>query len=199
MRLMICVLAALLTLLPITGAEAGDFGVGLRAGPSFYTQDLNSDPGFFPVEGDTGPILSFQGFYRADQWWTVGLALEYETHGAAIVGFDVGDVDTVTVLPYVEVRPWNGTVVPYAIAGLGGNFNSFRESDECGPPCALDVDDTLAVRVGGGVDYFVTNALALNAELGWKLNSGEAEDSIGDTFDVELNTLSVLFGGRLLF
>lgn len=203
MRFMTLVLSALLALLPIAGAQAGDFGVGLRAGPSFYTQDINEREALgVPIEGDTGLLLSFQGFYRADQWWTVGLALEYETHGVTILDLEAGDVDTVTVLPYIEVRPWNGTLVPYAIAGIGGNFNSFNESDLCTAlvgDCAVETDDTFAVRVGAGADYFIASNVSLNAELGWKLNSGDMEDSAGNTADMNLSAFSVLFGGRLLF
>lgn len=40
-----------------------------------------------------------------------------------------------------------------------------------GSLCEISPKNTVAVKLGGGLDYFVTPHLALNAEMGWKWNA----------------------------
>ncbi len=41
--------------------------------------------------------------------------------------------------------------------------------------------NTFAFRGGAGVDFFVTDPLAVNAEAAWKSNSGDGEITVGGT------------------
>lgn len=94
-----------------------------------------------------------------------------------------GTVNTISLFPAtVEFRPWQaGSVVPYVTTGIGVNVNT------------KDVDDTFAWRLGGGVDYPLTElipsappGLMLNVETAWKRNQPGAE----------LSSMGLLFGVR---
>jgi Outer membrane protein beta-barrel domain len=157
-----------------TGDE-GRFTAGFRLGPSFTTQDGGVST--------AGPALNFQGLYGLNQWLRVGMMLEWERHG--LDGRD-GSVNTVSILPAtLEFRPgrW-GSFVPYLTTGIGVNVNT------------KDIDNTFAWRLGGGVDYALSNVMSnaprglmLNVETAWKRNQPGAE----------LSTMGLLFGVRHTF
>ncbi|HSA86502.1 MAG TPA: hypothetical protein VLE46_09995 [Nitrospira sp.] len=82
----------------------------------------------------------------------------------------------------LKFRPGHiGPFVPYLTTGIGVNVNT------------KDIDDTFAWRLGGGVDYPLTQlvstapkGLTLNVETAWKQNQPGAE----------LSTIGLLFGVR---
>lgn len=157
-------------------AEEGKFTGGFRVGPSFTTQDSGVST--------VGPLVNFQGLYGLNRWFRVGMMLEWERHG---VDVGSGGVNTVSILPaYLEFRPGHfGPFVPYLATGIGVNVNTH------------DVSDSFAWRVGGGVDYALTNLMAgapkglmLNMETAWKRNHPSGGDG---------STIGLLFGVRHTF
>lgn len=153
-------------------AEKGRITAGFRVGPNFTTQDGGVST--------VGPSLNFQGMYGLNQWFRAGMMLEWERHG--LDGQD-GTLNTISILPAVlEFRPGHiGPFVPYLTTGIGVNVNT------------KDVDNTFAWRVGGGIDYPLTQLIAsapkglmLNVETAWKRNRPDAE----------LSTIGLLFGVR---
>ncbi len=156
-------------------AEEGRFIAGFRVGPSFTTQDGGVST--------AGPALNFQGMYGLNRWMRAGMMLEWEQHG--LDGRD-GSVNTISIFPVtLEFRPGHiGPFVPYLTTGIGVNVNT------------KDIDDTFAWRLGGGVDYPLTQlvstapkGLMLNVETAWKRNQPGAE----------LSTMGLLFGVRHTF
>lgn len=85
----------------------------------------------------------------------------------------------------LEYRPGHfGNFIPYFTTGLGVNINT------------KDVQDTFAWRIGGGLDYALTNlvqgapkGLMLNMEAAWKRNHHERDGS----------TMGLIFGVRHTF
>ncbi|MFZ1818521.1 MAG: outer membrane beta-barrel protein, partial [Nitrospira sp.] len=157
-------------------AEEGKFTAGFRVGPSFTTQSAGVST--------AGPALNFQGMYGLNKWFRLGMMLEWESHG--IDGPRSGSVDTITLLPVnLEYRPGHfGNFIPYFTTGLGVNINT------------KDVKDTFAWRIGGGIDYALTNlvqgapkGLMLNMEAAWKRNHPDSDGS----------TMGLLFGVRHTF
>jgi hypothetical protein len=112
-------------------------------------------------------------------------------------------------MPFYEIRAPNwGKFSPYQVLGFGININSFDEDQAfCvatyGSACEFDPVNTVALKVGGGFDYFITPFLAFNTEIGWKFNSGEASVQAGGTTvafeDYDANVFSILFGIRKYF
>lgn len=157
-------------------AEEGKFTAGFRVGPSFTTQNSGVST--------VGPLVNFQGLYGLNRWFRVGMMLEWERHG---VDVGSGGVNTVSILPaYLEFRPGHfGPFVPYLATGIGVNVNTH------------DVSNSFAWRVGGGVDYALTNlmvgapkGLMLNMETAWKRNHPSGGDG---------STIGLLFGVRHTF
>lgn len=156
-------------------AEEGKITAGFRVGPSFATQDSGVST--------VGPLINFQGMYDINRWFRIGMILEWQRHG---VDVGSGGVNTVSILPVnLEYRPgYFGPFVPYVTTGIGVNVNTH------------DVSDSFAWRVGGGIDYALTNlvssapkGLMLNVETAWKRNH-----AAGD-----LSTMGLLFGVRHTF
>lgn len=156
-------------------AEEGRFTAGFRVGPSFTTQSSGVST--------VGPLVNFQGMYDLNRWFRVGAILEWERHG---VDVGSGGVNTISILPVnLEYRPGHfGPLVPYVTTGIGVNINTH------------DVSDTFAWRVGGGIDYALSNLMAgapkglmLNVETAWKRNHPTTDAS----------TIGLLFGVRHTF
>ena len=157
-------------------AEEGKITGGFRVGPSFTTQSSGVST--------VGPLVNFQGMYGLNKWFRVGMMVEWERHG---VDAGSGAVNTVSILPLnLEYRPGHfGPFVPYVTTGIGVNINT------------RDVSDTVAWRVGGGIDYALSNLMAgapkglmLNMETAWKRNSPGGSDA---------STIGLLFGVRHTF
>lgn len=189
-------------LVPEAGAQnvQGKWGIGIRGGATFLSQDVAED-----VEGKTGPIVSGNILYGISDILSIGFNAEWERHGVEVIGVDLGDATTVSLIPFAE---WHavglGALSPYFSLGLGFNINSFSRSDFGKLAFTkLDPKNTLALKIGGGADYFATRNLALNAEVGWKANSGEADACspfVGcGTDDWKMSAISVLLGLRYYF
>ncbi|HNV27412.1 MAG TPA: outer membrane beta-barrel protein [Nitrospira sp.] len=158
-------------------ADEGKVTMGFRVGPSFMTQSSGV--------GTVGPALNFQGMYGLNKWFRLGMMLEWESH--SIDGPRSGSVDTITLLPLnLEYRPGHfGNFIPYFTTGLGVNINT------------KDVSDTFAWRIGGGIDYALSNlvqsapkGLMLNMETAWKRNHPSGGDG---------SSMGLLFGVRHTF
>jgi hypothetical protein len=156
-------------------AEEGRITAGFRVGPSFMTQSSGVST--------VGPLVNFQGMYGINKWFRVGMILEWERHG---VDVGSGAVNTISILPVnLEYRPGHfGPFVPYLTTGIGVNVNT------------NDVSNTFAWRLGGGIDYALTNLmpgapkdLMLNMETAWKRNHPGSDGS----------TIGLLFGVRHTF
>lgn len=156
-------------------AEEGKITAGFRVGPSFVTQSSGVST--------VGPLINFQGMYDLNKWFRIGMILEWQRHG---VDVGSGGVNTISILPVnLEYRPGHfGPFIPYLTTGIGVNVNTH------------DVPNSFAWRVGGGIDYALTNlvstapkGLMLNVETAWKRNHASGD----------LSTIGLLFGVRHTF
>lgn len=155
------------------GAEEGErkWAVGLRGGASFLSQEIDLTGS---VKGKTGPMVGGDVLYRLNDLFSLGLDVEWERHRVKALGFDIGDAAALSLIPFVAWRGYESDAFStYGLFGFGLNINSFRIADS-DLLSRADPDDTVAVKIGFGVDYFATRHLAVNAEAGWKLNLGEA-------------------------
>src|SRR5215510_6618325 len=152
------------------GTEAGKIILGMRAGFAVPTQQVAGN-----TTTDVGSLVNFEGLYSLNKWLLVGMMVEWERHGMdqEIPNIELGHQDTVSVLPTVEVRPVRyGPLTPYATMSFGVNVNSFGESSSLPPGTTISPSNTFAWRVGGGVDYMITQQFALNTEMAYKRNDG---------------------------
>ncbi len=153
------------------------WGFSARTGPSFPTTDL-----FKNNDNEPGPALNVSFFYSFKRLLNVGVMAEYDHHRVEESGFDkTGEFQTLSLMPFVEVHSNFGRISPYASLGLGVNINDFDETDRrnnfCGTTirCRVNPENTVALRVGGGMDIFLNDHVALNLEVAWKSNKGDAK------------------------
>ncbi len=182
------------------------WGTSLRAGGSFYDGDVIST-----VSPDPAILVNGQLFYHINRDWHMGLSVEWEEHNATVSGVDFGTARTITLLPYIEFHFPVGRWSPYASLGMGVNLNDFDENNQIAAncaalgfgPCDVSPDNTFGFRGGAGVDFFVTDSLAINAEAAWKSNSGDGKITVGGTTVLQGNfdasAVQVLLGLRWFF
>lgn len=156
-------------------AQPGEIVAGFRVGPGFSTT---------PALNTVGPSLNFQGLYGVNKWLRMGMVLDWDQHKidknvANALGTS-GSFSTITILPvYLEYRPGHiGGIQPYVATGIGVNINN------------KNVSNTMAWRAAGGIDYFLTKALALNTEVKYTRNTTDGAD---------LGGVALLFGVRYSF
>ncbi len=198
-------------------ANAGErLGIGLRAGPSFYTQDVfgGTSDAFGPLK--VGPIVSGNIIYEISKSISVGLNVEWETHELQSHGREIGDADAVSLIPFVEYDflakdfIGKGGDLFYAFLGLGYNINSFspegegkEKAEALGVDYDVDVDNTFAVKAGVGMESYFTDDLAFNLEVGWKYNKGDADEIVDGnkvmSGDFNGSGVTVLLGLRYYF
>ncbi|MEC4687290.1 MAG: hypothetical protein VST64_03155 [Nitrospirota bacterium] len=156
----------------------------------------------YETNASLGPIVSGNILYGPSNVVSLGFNVEWESHKVGDPGIDKGKVNTVSLLPFAELRIHSGSFVHYYSLGVGININFFEE-DSSLDPREINMDNTFAVKGGVGADYFLTPTLAFNVEVGWKLNTGDetlrggGAGSVPRTF--EFSSLSVLFGPRAYF
>ena len=178
------------------GTEQGKWLLGLRAGFAPLTQELRTN-----TSTDVGSLVNLQALYSLNKWLAAGLTLEWERHAIdqERPPVDLGHMDTISLLPTVEVRPGRlGPVAPYASMGLGVNVNSFSESDAI-RGTTISPSNNFAWRLAWGADYFLTSALALNAEMAYKRNDGHVTINGVESNDWNASSFGFLFGVRALF
>jgi len=82
--------------------------------------------------------------------------------------------------------------------GFGVNVNSFSESDNISGT-TISPSNNFAWRLAWGADYFLTSALALNAEMAYKINDGHVTINGVELSDWNASSFGFLFGVRALF
>lgn len=170
-------------------------GLGARAGFSVFTQTVMDG-----VDSKIGFATGGSAFYGIADWLHVGVACDWATRGHELEGtaIDLGNDSIITVLPFAELR---GPFSSYLYFGVGYNFNDLDMEDIAGN--TIDMDNTLALQGGAGWDAFVSQYFAINVEVAYKYNKGDAELVQGATSvplgDVDLSTIVFTVGLRYFF
>jgi opacity protein-like surface antigen len=189
----------------VGGIEAGKWVLGMRAGFAPVTQTVSEGQGL-RTSTDVGSLVNFQAMYSLNKWLLVGMMLEWERHGMSEErpNRDLGHLDTVSLLPTVEIRPVKfGSLVPYANMSFGVNVNSFGESSAI-RRTTISPSNNFAWRLGWGADYMITKQIALNTEMAYKRNDGHATltDTAGNQLrlnDWNASSFGFLFGVKMFF
>ena len=184
-------------------SAAGDFVFGARAGVVVPTQQILEN-----VSSGTsvGPLVNLEGYYVLREWVRLGVMFEWHQFNVSTGDVKLGTLRTYSFLPTVEFRPTREMmreslgfewVVPYASLGVGVNVHSFSSATQLGN-AAVSFPSTAAFRVAGGLDFPITQTLALNTEVAWKKDSGTFETG-GRESNFNASPLMFLFGLRVHF
>ncbi len=183
------------------GTEPGKVYLGMRAGFAPLTQQLTPN-----TSTDVGSLVNFEAMYSLNNWLLIGMMLEWERHSISSErpSTSLGHLDTVSVLPTVEVRPVRfGPVIPYVNMSFGVNVNSFGE-DKNIAGSRISPANTFAWRLGWGADWMITKQFALNGEMGYKRNDGHATITGpgplgGGRIDTNASSFGFLVGVKMFF
>ncbi|HEY5974277.1 MAG TPA: outer membrane beta-barrel protein [Geobacteraceae bacterium] len=161
--------------------------------------DSDIGPDKSKLESDAGFIGGGGLIYGIDRNWAAELNVSYtnydtQTHSGSLKGdFDLTNISLGGQYRFEITAP---NLVPYAGAGLDILVGDFGANDNR----SYDVDTTVGVHLSGGIDYFITKNVALNAE---------AKVVIAPETDIKLNGITVgnfdpsgfsgLFGVRFFF
>ena len=176
------------------GTESGKVYLGMRAGFAPLTQQLT--PG---TSTAVGSLVNFQAMYSLNNWFLIGMMLEWERHSVNIEGpdIDLGHQDTVSILPTIELRPVRlGSITPYVNMSFGVNVNSFGEARNI---ATISPSNTFAWRLGWGADWMITKQFALNGEMAYKRNDGHATVAGVRADDWNASSFGFLFGVKMFF
>lgn len=194
------VAVVVMTMLCGIPSQATDFAqkpwaIKLNVGLSALTQDIASS-----TSGSMGPTIGLDFAYAVSKAFSVGFDTSWETHTATSSGIDLGDIDTFSLMPKVECRfVQTNKFIAYGAFALGMNINIFSVSSAVqavAPGIVLTPSNSFAVKPSLGVAYFVSDAWALDANLGWKWNSGSFSNNrvvvtTGNDFDASAFQLAV--------
>ncbi len=177
--------------------------LGIKGGIGIVTQEIIPDAEDAGLDISTNITPTFGGNigYAIGDRVVVGLMVEYQiTHvDAGMYGNEVtmGDAHSISVFPFVEwhfIGKSKG-ISPYLSLAIGMNFNNFDVDGEVeraaswvfGGNYDVDIDDTFGFKGSFGADFFITEGLAANLELGWKYNKGDAREKLSGVVVTESN------------
>ena len=176
-------------------ANEGKWTLGARTGFNIPTQSWADD-----TKTSIGPTpINLQAMYGISKWIRLGFMMEWERRSidSRNPSFDLGSLNTVSLLPTVEFRPGHFSgVTPYLSTSIGVNVNSFSEDDDA---VKISQANTFAYRLAGGLDFPLTHNLMLNTEAAWKRNRGGLEINNRDAGSVDASSISLLVGVRYTF
>jgi hypothetical protein len=136
--------------------------------------------------------------YRLSKRFHLGLTVEGEHQPIYVKNGTgkFGDLNTIALLPTIEMRPFDATsIIPYFSAGLGVNINSFTTAS--GVP-DIKHENTPATRFAGGIDIPLNSHWMFNTELAWRSNKGDSTQ-LGATIPFNASALLGLIGLRYGF
>ena len=181
-------------------ANEDKWTLGARTGFNLPTQSWAND-----TKTSIGPTpINLQAMYGINKWIRLGLMMDWERRSIDNRNptFDLGTLNTVSLLPTVEFRPGHFSgVVPYLSTSIGVNVNSFSEADAAVNRGLRTISqaNTFSYRLAGGLDFPLTNSLKLNTEVAWKRNRGGLEINNQDAGSVDSSSMSLLVGVRYTF
>ncbi len=141
-------------------ARSGPYGIVLGVG-AIETFD------------NTGPFdFSNGGGFNVRAGWRLWPYLAAEMQFEYVTGFsDLGlDIDVWNVTWNAKAFLLTGRWQPYALFGMG-----VAEANLDGPGGSIDEND-FAIRVGGGLDFYVTEHVALTVESAWIKPTDDIKD-----------------------
>jgi opacity protein-like surface antigen len=150
------------------------------------TEDLLAELGYV-VEVDVGVPVGgdVQMGYRLHPHFAVQAHLTILPNAKIeFDGFELLEIDALVVTGDLKVFALTGRLQPYALVGVGSM--KAKISDPNGFVSSTSESD-FAVRLAGGLEYYATQTVVLQAELGGILTSGDVNNT--DLFTANFGVL----------
>lgn len=190
----------------------GSVLLGIQGGFGAPTQNIDSS-----FNSAVDYMLNFSALYGVTHFETIplntlaGLDVSVSGHPVNVIssGFNLGEATSISFLPTIELRTdkmdnWSF----YGSFGIGFNANSFTNSASLNAVCSansiscvVSPGTSLGLRVAVGTDYYVTQNLSLNAEMGYLYNDPTSSltlagnnASLSGSGQTNISTFFLLFG-----
>lgn len=183
----------------------GRLGLGARVsyvnfeGDDYTVYGVNVD-----VEPDESVMYGLNLTYFIQKYLSIELSVDYtetdvELSALGLSG-DAGDFESIPVLLSLRVHfSTNPKVSPYLLFGGGYFFNDIDQNDSTiefiyGSGAKVDVDDSFGFHVGGGVEVFVSENVALNLDLKYIWTEVETSVNVAGFTDEDMDMDSFVAG-----
>lgn len=151
---------------------------------------------------ETGIYVNGLLSYDVVEYFAIGIESGYMQYDFEEQGTDLGSLRGLPLLADFIVKnnfeADNFTIVPYGIVGVGALFSDFDESSIVeDADVSVDTETAFLMKFGGGLDFYLTDMLALNFEASYTMTDIDASAAWkGQTYATDtLNGNSWLVGG----
>jgi outer membrane protein len=188
----------------------GRLGIGARVSYVNFSDDDYTVYGVkVDVEPDESTMYGGNLTYFIQDYLSLELSVDYtetdvDLEALGLSG-DAGDFESIPVLLSLRAHlSTNTKVSPYLLFGIGYLFNDIDQNDSTieyiyGSGAKIDVDDSFAFHVGGGVEVFVTENVALNLDLKYIFTKVEADVNVAGFKDEDIDMDSFVAGLGIKF
>jgi outer membrane protein len=177
-----------------------DFGIGARI--SFTSPDDDTVQG---IKFDPDESIFFEGMvqYLVNNWFSTELSIGYtktDVDAVALgIPLDFGELEQIPILLTGRLHYWfpNSRTTLYGGAGVGLYINDFELSGlfkSAIPGADVDADNSFGFHLNAGVEFFVTDNIALDLDLKYIWNKADFDfrDPTGsETEEIDLNAFVV--------
>lgn len=183
----------------------GRLGLGARASYVNFTDDDYTVYGVkVNVEPDESVMYGVNLTYFIQNYLSLELSVDYTETDVDLKALglsgDAGDFESIPVLLSLRAHlSTNTKVSPYLLFGIGYFFNDIDQNDSniefiYGPGAKVDVDDSFGFHVGGGVEVFVSENVALNLDFKYIWTEVETSVNVAGFTDEDLDMDSFVAG-----
>ena len=115
-------------------------------------------------------------------------------------GHALGEESATSFIPEIRLRYplFHDTLVPYVVGGVGGSFYQFNDRKEDGFGREIEAEDFgWSAALGGGLDWFVADNIALNLEVKQVWHSGLDVTVDSETYQHDPSDIVATLGFRV--
>ena len=191
---------------------AGKIGLGLELGYNNISDEDIPDATVGKWEYDASVMFGLNATYWATDWFSAEFGVDYtkcdieETDtmypGSSI---DVGELAQIPILLTARFHYPNSSIVsPYIAGGFGYYVNSIDESGLLSAAgLSLDADNSFGFHLGGGLEIFASDNVAIDIDARYTWNSTDVEAdfkgvSLGDT-EMDVDAFTAMVGFKYYF
>jgi len=183
----------------------GRLGLGARVSYVNFTDDDYTVYGVkVDVEPDESVMYGVNLTYFIQNYLSLELSVDYTETDVDLKALglsgDAGDFESIPVLLSLRQHfSTNTKVSPYLLFGVGYFFNDIDQNDSTiefiyGPGAKVDLDDSFGFHVGGGIEVFVSENVAVNLDFKYIWTEVEADVNVPGFTDEDLDMDSFVAG-----
>jgi len=212
----ICLIAGFIGGMGMTGMASarsieGKYAVGVNIIPILPVADNDSAFGWVTLESSTGYGLSLTRGWGEKSAFEV--SLDRSTHDVKVTDLKdpVAEVSMMVMTASLQYRgkPGSPRFSPFIGIGAGYSLNNGEISSQAKagcPSCTFDIDNSFALHLHGGTDYFFNDHWALSiagrftySKSSYSLTLKSGNTTLSETDDLDLHRIDIRGGVKYYF